>query len=67
MVKSAAKLMGIALLMMAVGAPLAKATDDMKGTTATVAIAVSIILCIAGAATFLYGLVKLIAGLVKRK
>ncbi len=66
MVKSAAKLIGIALLMMAVGAPLAKATDDMKGIPAAVAIGVSILLCIAGAATFLYGLFKLIAGLIKR-
>ncbi len=66
MIKSAAKLMGIALLMMAIGAPLAKATDDMKGTAAAVVIAISIILCIGGAATFLFGLFKLIAGLIKR-
>ncbi len=41
MVKSGEKLIGIGLLMMAIGAPLAKATDDMKGATASAAICVS--------------------------
>ena len=38
MVKSGAKMIGIALLIMAVGALVAKATDEMAGTTAVVEI-----------------------------
>lgn len=66
MKKSGLKLVGIAILLLVIGGPLAKATDDMHGDTATYAIVASILLLFTGAALLLYGLYKVIAGVVKR-
>ena len=66
MLKSGAKLLLIGLVMLAIGAPLAKATDGMHGRTADICIGVSIVLCLAGVSTALYGLVKVLAGCFER-
>jgi ABC-type Fe3+ transport system permease subunit len=64
--KSGAKLIGVGILLFVVGVPLAYLVDVTKEPLRNVLIFASIILCIGGAAVFLYGLVKLAAGLVKR-
>ncbi|HLK13415.1 MAG TPA: hypothetical protein VKT78_01300 [Fimbriimonadaceae bacterium] len=66
MTKSGLKLILLGILLFAVGGPLAKATDGMKGQTAEICIVASLILCFFALATFLYGLGKLILGLVKK-
>lgn len=66
MAKSGLKLIGVGIVLFAVGVPLAYLVDVTKEPLRNVLIFASIILCIGGAAVFLYGLVKLAAGLVKR-
>jgi hypothetical protein len=66
MAKSGAKLIGVGIVLFAVGVPLAYLVDVTKEPLRNVLIGSSITLCIGGAAVFLYGLVKLAAGLIRR-
>lgn len=66
MVKSGGKLIGMGVLSLGVGVVLAYQVDNAKGSVASGLIVASLILCLAGAAVFLYGIYKLIAGLFNR-
>jgi len=66
MVKSGAKLIGVAVVLMAVGIVCAYQVDQSKGTALTIMVYAALILCLGGAAAFLLGLYKLVVGLVKR-
>jgi len=66
MAKSGAKIIGVAILCLAIGVPLAYVADEIKGPAVRVVIYSSIILSLTGVALLLLGLFKLVAGLVKR-
>lgn len=67
MAKSGARLIGIGIVAAAIGAVMATQESLNKGPIVQYTIPTILILCLGGAALFLYGLYKLIAGAIKRE
>lgn len=66
MAKSGGKLILLSIVMIAIGIPCAYAVDQTKGQIAAALIWASLLLCLGGAALFILGLVKLVAGMIRR-
>ena len=67
MKKSGAKLIGVGFVAMILGVVLGYFSDDIHGSLKSIVIGATIILCIVGAATITYGIIKLLAGMVKKE